>query len=430
MALDCRSRRGAAALSMAAAGGEPRAPVAVRIVELDTPGDLDLTREQEPYRGALLIGLRNGAPVGTASTSLAGRALLPAATIAALFADAAPGRGAELAPPAPLPTVSVVVTTCAQEQSTAEAVASVLACEPAPLEVIVVENRPARSRVAAMLRERFPADGRVRCVEEPHVGLSSARNAGLWAAEGDVVAFTDDDVIVDHRWIGRIARAFAEEPDAACVTGLIVPGDLNTPTQLLMEQFAGFGKGFERRVHRLSAPSSPLAPFAAGEFGSGACTALRREAGRALGGFDPALGAGTASRGGEDLDLFVRVLLAGHAIVYEPAAMLSHRHPDEDRRLRNEIFSYGVGLVAMITKQALDGQALAIARRIPLALRHLRDPASRKNVRKAPEYPRSFDWIERAGMVVGPFAYLRSRRHERRLAAASATGPATAAPGR
>jgi O-antigen biosynthesis protein len=171
-------------------------------------------------------------------------------------------------------------------------------------------------------------------------------------------------------------------------------------------------------VHRLSAPSSPLAPFAAGEFGSGACTALRREAGRALGGFDPALGAGTASRGGEDLDLFVRVLLAGHAIVYEPAAMLSHRHPDEDRRLRSEIFGYGVGLVAMITKQALDGQALAIARRVPLALRHLRDPESRKNVRKTPDYPRIFDWIERAGMVAGPFAYLRARRHERRLAAA------------
>jgi GT2 family glycosyltransferase len=404
---------------MAEAGGEPRAPVAVRIVELDTAADLDLTRDGEPYRGALLIGLRDGAPVGTASTSLAGGPRLAPAEIAALFAEAPAGRGPGPAPPSPLPTVSVVVTTCAQEQSTAEAVESVLACELAPLEVIVVENRPARSHVAAMLHDRFAGDQRVRCVEEPHVGLSSARNAGLWAAAGDVVAFTDDDVIVDRRWIGRIAGAFAEEPDAACVTGLIVPGDLNTPTQLLMEQFAGFGKGFERRVHRLSAPSSPLAPFAAGEFGSGACTALRRDAGRALGGFDPALGAGTASRGGEDLDLFVRVLLAGHAIVYEPAAMLSHRHPDEDRRLRNEIFSYGVGLVAMITKQALDGQALAIARRIPLALRHLRDPSSRKNVRKAPEYPRSFDWIERAGMLVGPFAYLRSRRHERRLADAA-----------
>jgi GT2 family glycosyltransferase len=252
-------------------------------------------------------------------------------------------------------------------------------------------------------------------VAEPHVGLSSARNAGLWAAEGEVVAFTDDDVIVDRGWVGWIARAFASEPDAACVTGLIVPSDLDNEAQVLMEQFAGFGKGFERRVHRLSEPSSPLFPFAAGEFGSGACTALRRDVGRALGGFDPALGAGTVSRGGEDLDLFVRVLLAGHAIVYEPAAMLAHRHPDEDRRLRSEIFSYGVGLAAMVTKQALDGQALAIVRRIPLALRHLRDPGSRKNVGKGPGYPRSYDWIERAGMAVGPVAYLRSRRRERKL---------------
>jgi GT2 family glycosyltransferase len=398
-------------------GGERQAPVAVRTVELDTPIDLDLTRDGKPYHSALLIGTRGGAPVGTASTSLAAGPLLRAATIASLFAAHPPGRAQEPALRAPIPTVSVVVTTCAQAQSTAAAVESVLACDPGPLEVVVVENRPAHSPVPAMLRERFGADARVRCVEESHVGLSSARNAGLWAAEGEVVAFTDDDVIVDRRWIGRLARAFAEEPEAACVTGLIIPGDLNTPSQVLMEQFAGFGKGFERRVHHLRAPSGALFPFAAGEFGSGACTALRSPVGRALGGFDPALGAGTVSRGGEDLDLFVRVLLAGHALVYEPAAMLSHRHPDEDRRLRSEIFSYGVGLAAMITKQALDGQAVAIARRVPLALRHLRDPASRKNVRKGPEYPRIFDWIERAGMLVGPSSYLRSRRHERRLAA-------------
>jgi GT2 family glycosyltransferase len=401
-------------------GGEPQAPVAVRAVDLDAAADLELTREGEPYRGALLIGIRDGAPVGTASTALSAGPLLRAATIAALFAEHPAGsRPAEAVALPPVPSVSVIVTTCAQEESTALAVASVLACDPAPLEVIVVENRPAHSNVAAMLRERFGSDGRVRCVDEPHVGLSSARNAGLWSAEGDVVAFTDDDVVVDRRWVGRLATAFAQEPDAACVTGLIIPGDLNTPTQVLMEQFAGFGKGFERRVHRLQEPSSPLFPFAAGEFGSGACTALRRDAGRALGGFDPALGAGTASRGGEDLDLFVRVLLAGHALVYEPAAMISHRHPDEDGKLRSEIFGYGVGLTAMIAKQALDGQMFAIARRLPLALRHLRDPSSRKNVRKGPEYPRIFDWIERAGMLVGPIAYLRSRWHERRIARAA-----------
>jgi GT2 family glycosyltransferase len=403
--------------------GKLRAPVAVRTVDLDAGADLDLARAGAPYQGALLLGMRRGLPVGTASLPLRSGPRVSAPEIAALFAglDAVRGPG-EVAPAAPLPGVSVVVTTCAQERSTATAVESVLAADPPAIEVIVVENRPARSRVAAMLRERLGPGQHVRCVAEPHVGLSSARNAGLWAATGEVVAFTDDDVIVDPGWVGWIARAFAAEPDAACVTGLIVPSDLNTEAQVLMEQFAGFGKGFERRVHRLTEPSSPLFPFAAGEFGSGACTALRRDLGRALGGFDPALGAGTVSRGGEDLDLFVRVLLGGHAIVYEPAAMLAHRHPDEDRGLRAEIFSYGVGLAAMITKQALDGQALAIARRVPSALRHLRDPASRKNVRKGPGYPRSYDWIERAGMALGPVAYLRSLRHERRLAAAAARG--------
>jgi GT2 family glycosyltransferase len=409
---------------VASDGATLQAPVAVRTVDLDAGADLDLTRSDAPYRSALLLGIRGGLPVGTASLALRGGPHVSAAAIAELFAGRcavrAPG---ELARSVPLPAVSVVVTTCAQELSTAAAVASVLAADPAAAEVIVVENRPAHSRVAAMLRERFGSEPRVRCVAEPHVGLSSARNAGLWAATGAVVAFTDDDVIVDRGWVGWIARAFASEPDAACVTGLIVPSDLITPTQVLMEQFAGFGKGFERRVHRLSEPSSPLFPFAAGEFGSGACTALRRDIGRALGGFDPALGAGTVSRGGEDLDLFVRVLLAGHAIVYEPAAMLAHNHPDEDRRLRAEIFSYGVGLAAMITKQALAGQALAIARRVPLALRHLRDPASRKNVRKGDDYPRSYDWIERAGMAAGPLAYLRSMRRERRLAAGAPGAP-------
>ena len=90
-------RRGAAALSMAEAGGERQAPVAVRTVDLDSAADLDLTRDGEPYRGALLIGLRDGVPVGTASTALAGGPRLAAATIAALFAEAPAGRGARTA---------------------------------------------------------------------------------------------------------------------------------------------------------------------------------------------------------------------------------------------------------------------------------------------------------------------------------------------
>jgi glycosyltransferase involved in cell wall biosynthesis len=313
------------------------------------------------------------------------------------------------------PRVSVVVTTCACAEAAARTVASVLACRPAALEVVVVENRPEGSGVAALLADSFGGDSRVRCVLEHRQGLSWARNAGLRAARGEFVAFTDDDVRVDHRWVGWIEHAFDAEPAAACVTGLIMPAELETEAQLLLEQYAGFGKGFERRVHRPGAPSGPLFPYAAGEFGSGANTAIRAAVARTLGGFDPALGAGTPAHGAEDLDLYVRVLLGGHAIVYEPAALIWHTHPGTAPRLRSEVFRYGLGLTAMLTKLALHGHARAIAARALAALRFLRDPQSRKNERKTAAYPRALDRWEYAGMLCGPFAYLHSRLVTRRL---------------
>lgn len=391
-------------------------PVAVRTVDIDSEHDLDLVRDGAPYRAAMIIATRAGRPRAVATFPLDGETRLSAGTLRERFADVpAGGDWAAGAQAAATPSVSVVVTTCAQPDSVAAAVASVLACDPPALEVVVVENRPTDSPVPQRLREQFGAEPRVRYVEEHHRGLSAARNAGLHAAVGEAVVFTDDDVVVDPAWVGALAAAFASEPEAVCVTGLILPHDLETESQVEIEQFAGFGKGFERRAFRASAPTSPLFPFAAGEFGSGACTALRRDFALAIGGFDTALGAGTVARGGEDLDLFVRILLAGELLVYEPAAMIWHRHPADAEHVRLELYSYGVGLSAMLTKQMLSGHALAVLRRIPRALWFLVDPSSRKNVRKGPEYPRSYDWLERRGMLAGPVAYLRSRRHERRL---------------
>jgi GT2 family glycosyltransferase len=251
-------------------------------------------------------------------------------------------------------------------------------------------------------------------VAEERQGLSWARNAGMAVATGEVFAFTDDDVLVEPGWVGAIAQAFADEPTAACVTGLILPAALETPAQLVVEQYASWGKGYRRRVFRPDEPTSPLFPYAAGEFGSGANTSLRADFARATGGFDPALGVGTIACGSEDLDVYVRSLLSGHAIVYEPAAMIWHRAPDSAPALRSEVFRYGVSLAAVITKFAVQGHAWHILRRVPAALRFLRDPQSRKNAGKRHEYPRVLDWIEYAGMLVGPLAYAESRRRTAR----------------
>jgi GT2 family glycosyltransferase/peptidoglycan/xylan/chitin deacetylase (PgdA/CDA1 family) len=390
-----------------------QAPVAVRTLDIDQPVDLALERDGDPYRTAMLVARRDGRPFASTVIGLTEGPNVPANALRMLFGEQQLAAQAPVAE-RPAPTVSAVLTTCARPGPLVEAVASILACEPGPLEVIVVENRPVGSELAAALEARFAGDERVRYVEESQVGLSAARNAGLGLVRGEVAAFTDDDVVVDRDWIGWIGQAFASEPDAACVTGLILPRDLNTPEQVRVEEFAGFAKGFERRVHRLAQPTSPLFPYAAGEFGSGACTALRTDVARQIGGFDPSLGAGTVARGGEDLDIYIRVLVTGHALVYEPAAIVWHRHREGRADLRRAVFGYGVSLTAMLTKHIVGGHSKAILRRVPAAARFLHDPTSRKNSRKRAGYPRRYDWIERAGMLVGPFAYLVSRRRQAR----------------
>jgi len=391
-----------------------RAPVAVRLVDLDRPRELDLARDGERYRAAILVAVAGGIPVGTATVAIDGGDRISAQRLRSLIASH------RFTPPPPrpaggtLPEVSVVISTCARTDAVLATLASALACEPPPAEVIVVENRPIGSDVGAALARRFGPGSRVRYLEEERRGLAAARNAGLHTARSELVAFTDDDVALDRAWVGWIARAFASQPDAACVTGLILPGDLLTHEQVLLEQFAGFGKGYERRVHRLATSSSPLHPFAPGEFGSGASTALRVDVARSLQGFDAALGTGTAARGAEDLDMYLRILLAGHALVYEPAAMLWHQHPDQPRELERRLFDYGVSLSAMLTKYALSGYAAPMLRRLPAAARHLTSADSRKNAGKGPEYPHRLDWTERAGMAIGPLAYGASKLRERR----------------
>ena len=126
---------------------------------------------------------------------------------------------------------------------------------------------------------------------------------------------------------------------------------------------------------------------------------------QALGGFDPRL-----ATAGEDLDLFLKVLFAGGRIVYEPAALVWHRHPREYEALRRTMFNYGAGLSGLMTKWSLSrpATAAAIAARLPAAARLALDPRSRKNARKRRGYPKELTRRELTGMALGPGLYLRT----------------------
>jgi GT2 family glycosyltransferase len=329
------------------------------------------------------------------------------------------------------PFVSVVVATHDRPASLAACLRSLLSLDYPTYEIIVVDNAPRSSATADFVRHTYGGVAQVRYVREDRPGGAWAHNRGLMDVKAPLVAVTDDDVVVDRHWLAALVKGFSVAENVACVTGMIFPTELETPAQVWIEQYGGFGKGFTRRVFDLGGHrrKSPLFPYAAGAFGSGANMAFRTSVLRAMGGFDPVLGAGNVARGGDDLAAFFKVITAGYTLVYEPAAIVHHRHHREYDDLRQQMYGYGVGLTAYLTKSLVDkpGLLLDVAARIPHGLVYALSPRSPKNMRKLVDYPRELTTIERKGMLYGPCAYLRGRWQTQKMTKqrGSLEGPAT-----
>ena len=314
--------------------------------------------------------------------------------------------------PAAHPLVSVVIPTVGLTETLVGTVRTVLEGRYREIEAIVVDNRPGGARsvhdaIAGL------GDARVRVIDEPRRGASWARNCGLAASQGEIVAFADDDVRCDAGWIEAIVAELAADPAIGCVTGPILPDAIETVAQARIEQFGGHSNGFTRRVFgpEPGPDDSSLHPYAAGVLGSGANAAFRRSVLDDIGGFDPALGPGTPTASGEDLDLLVRVVLGGHRIAYSPEPIVFHDHHRSMAALRRQIFGYGIGLTAYLTKQVCTSPRAR--REIPArafrGARYALAGGSAKNAGKGSGYPWSLTVLEILGMVLGPFAYLRAR---------------------
>lgn len=386
----------------------PDAPIAVLDVQISDLASVAVPpRAEAPYEGAFVV-VRDGVrPVGILTAPVSdGR-------LAELDADELE-YSADRTAPAIEPTgtglfISAVICVVDDGASAVRCTRSILAGTHQNVEVVVVNNRPGSNSLEQTIATEFGDDTRVRYHEEPKPGLSAARNSGARASRGEVIAFTDDDVVTDANWLASIDAVLAD-PAVDCVTGMILPLALETDAQWLLERFAGFGKGFEVTRFRLAdSADDPLFPFAAGRFGSGANVSMRREVFEQLEGFDEVLGTGTKARGGEDLDTFIRLMMEGGTLVYEPASIVWHEHRAELDDLRKEMFGYGAGLSAVITKHMLGGYRSRLLRRIPAGFKLMFDPGSPKNVRKGTDFPRSLTWRERFGAAYGPIGYLKSR---------------------
>ncbi len=171
--------------------------------------------------------------------------------------------------------------------------------------------------------DRFASELPMRYLSEPSQGLSHARNRALAEARGEVVVFTDDDVILSPGWLAAYAQAVDDFPDAAYFGGKIVPTwpagkprwvrDVNMP--LLAGLFGSYDLGPERRLYS----DTDMHPY-------GANFALRRSLFERLGDFRTDLGMrGNVPGRGEEAEYFKRAKERGFTGAYVPEAMCQHR---------------------------------------------------------------------------------------------------------
>jgi glycosyltransferase involved in cell wall biosynthesis len=310
--------------------------------------------------------------------------------------------------------VSIVLCTHNRVEGAGRTLESLLALHHRNIEVIVVDNAPRDDLTRELVERLASGDPRLRYVREDRKGLSCARNRGLREARGDFIAFTDDDVRVDPLWVDGLLRGFARRPDVGCVTGLVASASLAQRAEQYFDQRVWWSSSCAPRLFTAARADddSPLHPFSAGIFGTGANFAASVPVLRLLGGFDECLGAGSPTQGGEDLDMFVRLIRAGHAISYEPSALVWHEHRVDDESLRAQMYAYGLGLTAYITKYLLGRRSrAALLRRVPDAFRHALGllGRSREAASRSALVDTGMTGVELRGMLAGPTAYLRAR---------------------
>ena len=314
-------------------------------------------------------------------------------------------------------SASVVVCTRNRAIDLKQCLDSLIPINAKGIEIVVVDNCSDDNKTAKLI-EGYPS---MRYIYESRIGLNIARNTGISASKGDIIAFTDDDAVVDEKWVDRIRENFAD-PTVAVVTGMALPLELNTQAQQWFEKTNSFKRGFEKKKFDMN----NINPLGAGIVGAGVNMAIRRSYLNRIGMFDNALDGGTPTRSGGDQEFFYRTLARGFRIVYDPQAVVWHRHRSHWHSLRRVMFGYGVGLFAWWTRAFfLERESSLLRWGSHWFIKHHVANLVKSILKRPNRIPLDLTLAEFIGAILGPFFYLRSYMKLRNTEELGETGKQT-----
>lgn len=231
-------------------------------------------------------------------------------------------------PPRPphTPMVSVVICAYNAERTMLRCLESLRRLKYSNYEVVIVDDG-SRDRTAEIAME-FPE---FRLIRQPNKGLSVARNVGLHAARGEIVAYTDSDCVVDPDWLTLMVRAMVEGGFDGCGGPNYAPHE------------EGWVEGCVA-----AAPGAPCHVLIAddrAEHLAGCNMVFSKAALVGVGGFDPQF-----TSAGDDVDICWRILDAGFQLGYCPAAFVWHFRRNTVRAYYGQQRGYGRAEAALYLK--------------------------------------------------------------------------------
>jgi|Deesub1362A_J573_1020465.scaffolds.fasta_scaffold02187_1 GT2 family glycosyltransferase len=227
-----------------------------------------------------------------------------------------------------VPYISIIVPVYNAENTIIDCIESLLKVDypEEKLEIIIVDD--CSSDKTPEILKHYAKEEKVNVIRHrKNKGAAAARNTGFKYAKGKIIVFTDSDCIVSENWIKELVKCY--NSDIGAVGGKFIPYNLDN----LIAKFS-HGRNLVTEVkaiqneNRIIEIKNGLLPSANLSF--------RREVFEELNGFDERF----RKAGGEDRDICYRLLQKGYKLIYNPKAVVYHKHRDNIRSFFMQNFTY------------------------------------------------------------------------------------------